>query len=308
MQALHFLRLALGTIALMLISSCGGAAEPVDKAVDAKTPAPVISEHFEVSVYGDGPDVILVPGLASHHDIWLPTIEDFSETHRLHVVQVSGFAGAQSRGNTGEDDVLGALSQDLVSYAANMDQPPAIVGHSLGGLVSLKAGLADASAFDRVMVIDVLPFFSVLMDPEATADGIAATATLMTSVLLMQDEATYAERQGEALRALTKDPEMAEKSLEWSIQTDRAVMAQAMKEVLVTDLRADMNRFAVPLTVLYARDPAVPNMEATEALYLNDYAPVPTVEITPIDGALHFVMADQPEAFRDAMQQFLSAP
>lgn len=308
MPALSLLRLAMGAAALMLMSGCGGSPAPGDQEAVIEAPAAVSSEHFEVSIYGDGPDVILVPGLASHHDIWLPTIEDFSETHRLHVVQVSGFAGAPPRGNAGENDVLGALSQELVAYTATMDHPPAIVGHSLGGLVSLKAGLADASTFDRVMVIDVLPFFSVLMDPEATSDGIAATATLMTSVLLMQDEATYAERQGEALRALTKDPAMAEKSLEWSIQTDRAVMAQAMKEVLVTDLRADMNRFAVPLTVLYARDPAVPNMEATEALYLNDYAPVPTVEITPVDGALHFVMADQPEAFRDAMEQFLSAP
>ncbi|MEM6667454.1 MAG: alpha/beta hydrolase, partial [Pseudomonadota bacterium] len=190
----------------------------------------------------------------------------------------------------------------------SLDTPPAIIGHSLGGLVSLKAGLADADAFHRVMVIDVLPFFSVLMDPASTSESMAGTATYMTSVLLMQDDATFAARQGEALQALTKVPEMAEQSLEWSIATDRAVMAQAMKEVLVTDLRLNMSGFSVPLTVLYARDPGVLNMDVTEALYLNDYAPVPEVEIYPVDGALHFVMTDQPDAFHAAVETFLSAP
>ena len=96
-----------------------------------------------------------------------------------------------------------------------------------------------------------------------------------------------------------------EQSLIWSIATDRAVMAEAMHDVLTTDLRDEIARLTVPLTVLYARDPLVPNMEQTQQQYRDGYGVAPSVQLRPIDGALHFIMYDQPEQFAAEIEAFL---
>lgn len=82
-------------------------------------------------------------------------------------------------------------------------------------------------------------------------------------------------------------------------------MAEAMHDVLTTDLRDEMADFPVPLTVLYARDEAIPNMDRTEQQFLSGYEPVTDLTMVPVDGALHFVMYDQPDAYADAVETFV---
>ena len=52
------------------------------------------SDRIAVTVTGEGPDVILIPGLASSGHVWDATVAHISAHHRVHVVQVAGFAGS----------------------------------------------------------------------------------------------------------------------------------------------------------------------------------------------------------------------
>lgn len=291
----------LATFLLAGLLSVSGCERGAVDASDADATAPFENAHFTVSVSGQGPDVVLVPGLASNAEIWDQTVAAFGDQFTFHRIQVSGFAGAASRGNAGNDDILDDLADGLSAYSRSLDQPPALVGHSLGGLVVLKTALDADAALDRIVVIDVLPFFSVLMDEAATVDTMTPVSAFMKATLLAQPDDEFAQRQAEALATLVKDEGDVAQSLQWSIASDRAVMAQAMSEVLVTDLRADVSRIAVPTTVLYAKDPAIPNMAAVEAFYHDLYAPLPDGHVVAIDNALHFIMLDQPEAFRTAL-------
>jgi pimeloyl-ACP methyl ester carboxylesterase len=285
------------------LTACTGATvEPTEQAADAAFE----SAHFSVSVTGSGPDVILVPGLASSAAVWDETVAALSDTYTLHAVQVSGFAGAAARGNTDNQDVLDDLAADIVAYSRELEQPPAIVGHSLGGLVTLKAALEANAELDRIVVIDVLPFFSVLMDEAATAETMTPVAAFMKATLLGQSDEVFAARQSEALGALVKSETDLQSALDWSIASDREVMAQAMYEVLVTDLRDQIVSIGIPTTVIYARDAAIPNMENVEAFYQDLYSPLPNGKLIPVDDALHFVMLDQPEAFLGALETALS--
>ena len=49
--------------------------------------------RFSVSVTGQGPDVVLIPGLATPGEVWDATVKHLAPTHRVHVVQVAGFGG-----------------------------------------------------------------------------------------------------------------------------------------------------------------------------------------------------------------------
>ncbi len=263
------------------------------------------SAYFTVEVYGTGPDVILVPGLASNAAVWDGTVAALEADFTLHVVQVSGFGGAPARGNTDNTNILDDLSGAIGDYASTLDAPPAIVGHSLGGLVTLKTALLPDIDLRGIVVVDVLPFFSVMMDEAATAQSMGPISQFMKATLLAQTDDIFALRQREALVALVKTEENLERALSWSVESDRNVMAQAMAEVLVTDLRADISGIDVPAKIIYAKDSSIPNMDQIEAFYQDLYGPLPNGSLRAIPDALHFVMLDQPAAFNEALKEAL---
>jgi len=263
------------------------------------------SPYFTVETFGEGPNVILVPGLASSTAVWDGTVAALRDDYTVHAVQVSGFGGAAPRGNASNDNVLDDLGLELARYAASLDGQTQMVGHSLGGLVTMKAALSENSPLDAIVIVDVLPFFSVLMDENATAESIAPIAGMMKATLLAQNDDIFANSQDEALKALVKGDENRALALSWSVATDRAVMAQAMSEVLVTDLRENVTNLDIPVTVIYARDPDIPNMETVEAFYQTLYAPIRDVRLEPADNTLHFIMLDAPDVFHDLLKNAL---
>ncbi|MEL6413603.1 MAG: alpha/beta hydrolase [Pseudomonadota bacterium] len=260
-----------------------------------------------MSTVGSGPDVILVPGLASSASVWDGTVAALDGQYTFHIVQVAGFAGAPARGNDENENVLDDLATDLARYSGQFETSPSLVGHSLGGLAALKAALEPSAKFDRLVIVDVLPFFSVLMDPEATAESIAPVSAMMKAAMLAQSDDVFSLRQAEALSALTKSKSDVARALKWSVESDRSVMAQAMSEVLVTDLRSEISTISVPTTVIYAKDDAIPNMAVVEAFYHDLYSVLPGAKLIPVDGAFHFIMWDQSAAFVAAMQAGLVA-
>lgn len=289
-------------IAVGLVAACSQPSPDTNETHETRA---FESAYFEISVTGNGPDIILMPGLASSGAVWDGTVAALQDDYTLHVVQVSGFAGAPANGNADNDDILDDLARDLAIYTNQLPSAPTLIGHSLGGLVAMKTAMEPDAKLSDLVIVDVLPFFSVLMDPAATSESIAPVSAMMKATLLAQSDDAFSLRQAEALRALVKSEDDLQSALTWSIESDRAVMAQAMSEVLVTDLRARVAEISVPTTIIYARDDAIANMEAVEDFYETLYAPVPDHRLIAIDDALHFVMLDQPAAFLEALTSVL---
>jgi len=99
-------------------------------------------ERFTATVTGptDAPAVILIPGLTSPASVWDKTIAQLSATHRVHALQVRGFAG-EPAGPNAEGPVLQPLIAEIAAYAEALDQP-AIIGHSVGGLIGVEVAAA----------------------------------------------------------------------------------------------------------------------------------------------------------------------
>lgn len=266
---------------------------------------PFQSEYFTVSIEGAGEPVILVPGLASNAAVWDGTVEALQGDYQLHTIQISGFGGAPARGNTGNTDILDDLAGDLAAYSQTLGGRVTMVGHSLGGLVTMMTELRPDDDLDQIIIVDVLPFFSVLMDETATAESIAPTAQFMKAALIAQSEDVFETSQANALSALVLSDEDRALALSWSMTTDRAVMGQAMSEVLVTDLRDSIKHITTPTTVIFAKHDDIANLDTIEAHYRDLYAPLRDGKVTSIEGALHFIMLDQPEAFLDALRTAL---
>lgn len=134
----------------------------------AAAQAPFRSDRISVEVRGSGPDVILIPGLASSTSVWARTAERLQRTRRVHLVQVHGFAGAPAGGNA-SGEVVAPVVEELARYIAERRlQAPAVIGHSLGGEAGLMLAARHPGAVGRLMVVDALPWYALLFGPGVT--------------------------------------------------------------------------------------------------------------------------------------------
>jgi len=263
--------------------------------------------RFTVTVEGSGPDVILIPGLGSSADVWNETAARIRTGHRVHRIQIAGFAGAPAVADD-EGPVVAPLAEAIAAYIQDQGlEAPAIVGHSLGGEAALMIAARHPDRVGRVMTVDALPFYLLLFSPSATVETSRPLAESMRDGLLAQTP-----EQAEASTAVTVanmvGTEAARPAVAaWTNASDRSVLARAAYELLTTDLRPELGRISAPLTVIYAWDPRYGRpVEGIDTVFRSAYAGAPQARFERIDNSFHFIMLDQPEAFADAVARFLA--
>ncbi|WP_375395432.1 alpha/beta fold hydrolase [uncultured Sphingomonas sp.] len=262
--------------------------------------------HISVVKIGHGDPVVLIPGLSSPRYVWDGVAPDLARTHTVYLVQINGFAGDAPGANI-TPGLLEGIVADLDTYLAREKAGAVpVVGHSLGGLVALMTARAHPARVSRLMIVDSLPYIGLLFSPAATVPLVEPQAKTMRNAIA----ATYgkpadpdaAERTANSL-ALKPGSRAAVKA--YAMAADPRVTAEALYEDMTTDLRPDLPRIAVPITLVYPAPAAGP--DRGETLYKGAYATAPHVVFVPIADSAHFVMLDQPAAFRAALDAFLAA-
>jgi pimeloyl-[acyl-carrier protein] methyl ester esterase len=269
------------------------------------------SDRIVVTVQGEGPDVILIPGLASTSEVWARTANRLDDRYRVHLVTVRGF-GSVPAGANADGVLVGPVAGELRRYIASqrLDRP-AVIGHSMGGLVALRTA-ADAGRdrrgpqVGRVMVVDATPFFPSLISPGATVGDVEPLARIAYQALLfLGDEAL--RTQGNALgEQLGGAADSVFGTLGWQ-GGDRQVLAQGLYEVMTTDLRNRLPDISAPVTVVYgwSADDNSPRAHL-DGLFAAGYRNLPRpARFERIEGAEHMVMIDQPTRFVAAVERFL---
>jgi pimeloyl-ACP methyl ester carboxylesterase len=264
-----------------------------------------VSERITATVRGNGPDVLLIPGLASSSAVWDATAKQLENHFRLHIIQVAGFAGSPARANAS-----GAILQPTVDaidlyIKTNQLKSPKIIGHSLGGLAGMMLAVQNPEDVGKLMVVDSLPFFGVLGGANDVTAA-APQAAAMRDYVLTESQDAYAQGERQFLRNLVKSPEGRKAAIGWAIASDKSVVARAMYEDMTTDLRADLHKIKAPVTVLYPWDvlSGFPH-ETTDKLYRGNFESLPNKTVVCIEDSFHFIMLDQPEKFAAQVDIFL---
>lgn len=271
-----------------------------------QAPAAFVSDRLSVEVVGSGPDVILIPGLASSREVWRAEAERLKATHRVHLVQLAGFAGEPW--THGDGAFVEPVVDELARYVREAGlERPAVVGHSMGGLTAVLLAQAHPELVGRVMSVDSLPFFSAMFGPQVTADNARPFAAQAAAGILGADEAGFRAQQAQTATGMVRDPATREAMVEWSMASDRQAMAAAIRDVMTTDARPGLAAMTTPVWALYASDadggaPAA----GADALWGREYAALPGVKLVRVDASRHFIMADQPARFAELVDQFLA--
>lgn len=280
-------------------------AAPSPAAAAATHDGEIRLDHISVVKMGQGAPVILIPGLSSPRAVWNGVAPELAKTHTVYLVQVNGFAGDAPGANLGEG-VLDGIVADLSRYIA-MEKlgKPAIVGHSMGGLVGMMLALAHPDRVGRLMVVDSLPFFGAVMGAPDVA-SIRPRAEAMRTAIAGNYEAARKRAEAGPVTSdpggnLSITPEGRIQVANWAMHADLRVVAQAMYEDMTTDLRGDIAKIAPrPFTIVYAA--GAPQANAIwEGAYAGSGA-----KLVAVPGSDHFVMLDQPAAFAAALTAFLA--
>ena len=254
------------------------------------------------------PNLILIPGLVSSAAVWDGVVPELAKTHRLHIVQTSGFAGAGAA--TGIDKgVVNGIVADLAEYIKSQNlENVTIMGHSMGGFSALTEALQHPDLVDKIIIVDSLPFFPTIFDPAATVETSAGQAQGMKGMLMAADDAQFEQMQKQSVLRMSKNTDAQKEILTWSLSSDRATMAQAVYELMTTDRRSDLTNIQADVHVIYAWDSVMgfPAENMTQ-LYQSQYKGLKNLHLTRIDNSYHFIMKDQPEAFLKAVQTALIA-
>ena len=221
-------------------------------------------------------------------------------------MQVNGFAGDEPGANL-QPGVLDGIAADLSAYlTAHHIERARLIGHSMGGLVAMKFAKAHPDQVDRVMVVDALPFFAVLMDPNATAEAMKPAAEMMRAKIA----ATYGKPADPAaieanVKSLALKPESIVRMKKWAAAADPRVTSQALYEDLTTDIRSDLASIQTPATLIVPWSSAGFGEERTLSFYKRQYAALPNATFVGLAEAGHFAMLDQPARFETVVAEFL---
>jgi pimeloyl-ACP methyl ester carboxylesterase len=237
--------------------------------------------------------------------VWDATAKRLEVHYRLHLVQIAGFADSPSRANA-----TGPIIQPTVNalddyIKSNKLDHPRVIGHSMGGFMGLMLALQHPEDCRKLMIVDSLPFFSVLFGANDVA---AATpqAAAMRDMVLNETQDEYAQGERQYLPSLVKSPEGLKAATQWAITSDKSVVARATYELMTTDLRPKLGEIKTPVTILYPWDPASGFAQAdTDRVYQGSFAALPNKTLVRISNSFHFIMLDQPAAFAAQVDSFL---
>lgn len=274
------------------------------QAEPARVEAPAfVSDRLSVEVMGQGPDVILIPGFASSREVWRPLARRLSATHRVHLVQLAGFAG--EAWTHGDGAFVQPAVDELARYAATLNKP-AVIGHSMGGLSGLLLAQQHPETVSRVMSVDSLPFFSAMFGPQVTPQTAKPFADQAAASILNADEAAFRIQQERTAVGMMRDEAGRAAMVDWSMASNRQAMASAIREVMTTDARPGLAAMTTPVWAVYASDAdgGAPAAMA-DALWSREYAALPGVTLKRVDDARHFIMVDQPDRLDALVDAFL---
>jgi N-formylmaleamate deformylase len=252
---------------------------------------------------GQGPPILFLPGLASPGEVWNDAVAHLRTRYRCHVFTLAGFAGQPPLSSS--RPFLARERDAILDYIREqrLDRP-ILVGHSLGAFLAFWIASQQPDRIGGIFAIDGVPFLPALGDPDATSTGLEAQADQMRDHLAALSPAAFARQNRAALAAMITRPEDVERMAAWGARSDPGTTANAIFEMMTTDLRPQLARLAAPVWLVVAG--AGPGFsEQVRVAFADQIANAPSHRIIVAERARHFVMLDDPGFLHATLDAFL---
>lgn len=249
--------------------------------------------HYEA--YGRGRPVILLHGWLESWDHWLGTMGSLGRSFKAYALDFWGFGESGKQGGSfAVRDYVEMVDQFMERLG--IGRAP-IIGHSMGGTVSLSLALEHPGRVQKMAVVgspivgDGLALFLQLAARRSVArlayqvPRALSLSVKVLSPLLARDWKTWYKMFERGLSRTTAE------SFHYSIASLRE-----------TDLRPRLKEIQVPALGVYGRADRIVNPGQGEVLARS----MPLAEIRYFERSGHFPMLDEPERFHQTLCEFLN--
>ncbi len=249
--------------------------------------------HYEV--YGRGRPVILLHGWLGSWGLWHDTMGFLGQYYRTYALDFWGFGESGKKRDTYDVQDFVSLVDQFMEQLGIISAP--LVGHSMGGTVSLSVAMRFPERARKVVVIG------------SPIEGESLNFLLKLFGMKIPAYVVYHNMWAFRLfyRLLgplyTKDPT-------WPQMMDRDLSSTTLESFLYsiaslrrTDLRSGLCQIKVPVMGMYGDKDIVVHPAQWRPLLTG----VPEARIERFSDAGHFPMLDIPQRFQSILKEFLDA-
>lgn len=257
---------------------------------------PVFSQTaFKVEVKGKGNPVLLFPGFGCTGEVWNETVAELSKNYECHVFTFAGFGNVPPI----EGPWLSTIKDQVIAYVKTKKLKKAIlIGHSLGGTLSLWLASQETNLFKKAIIVDALPANAALMIPNYKGD-IIPYDNPQSKMMLAMDANAFNAMNTQSVSYMCFNKEKQKTIAEWMKTADRKTYVYGYIDMLNLDLRKEIAKIKIPVVILAATNPDINTVQNT---YKSQYENLPSAKIYYAEKAAHFVMYDQPEWFMEKVK------
>lgn len=249
--------------------------------------------YFE---YGDGKPVVILHGLFGSAKNWSSIAKQMGRSYHIFAVDLRNH-GQSPRS---EDMSYEAMAGDLVDFldARGLDKA-AIVGHSMGGKAAMTLALLHPERVERLCVVDIAPVAYKLAF-KAFADAMMAIDLSKLTRRAEADEYLKPAVADQGVRAfLLGNLVNGATGLDWAVNLQ--VLARDMAQIGGVPAIGTTKRYMGPCLFLGGAksDYILPSHHQLIKTFFNNAL------IDYVEGAGHWVHAEQPYAFMERLSAFL---
>ncbi len=255
-------------------------------------------EAIKVEVVGKGPDIIFLPGFACPGDVWDDLVSELSKTNTCHIVSYAGFNGIEAI----EDRWLASIKSSLEKYILDKKIRPSLIGHSLGGSIGFWLCIEKNVDIERIISVDGLASVGALMIPNFSSDMISYDSPQNQQMLNMPNE-SFKEMTNQMSKSMVLDTSYHELISKWMMNSDRKTYVNGYTDLLKLDLRADLNKINVPVSIIAAVYPFGKEMVAET--YKSQFQQLDKYDIFFAEKSAHFIMLDEPKWLEEIIKSIV---
>ncbi len=247
--------------------------------------------HYET--FGRGRPVILLHGWLGSWGLWREVMTWLGQYYRTYALDFWGFGDSGRKLNTYQVNDFVSMVNQFMEQMGILSAP--LVGHSMGGTVSLSVAIHHPERVQKVVIIGSPVVGSSLALPLKFA-GYRPIAFLLFSFF-----PAFRATMKVASPMICRDPE-------FPAMMDRDLSKTTLESFLVsiatlrkTDLRPQVGRIKVPVMGMFGDRDNIVSPREWQTLKTG----LPAARIERFKTAGHFIMLDEPRLFMDTLKDFL---
>lgn len=248
--------------------------------------------HYEV--YGKGKPVILLHGWLGSWGIWQETMAYLAPSYRTYALDFWGFGESGRKRETYAVQDFVSLVEQFMEQLGIARAP--LVGHSMGGTVSLSAAIIYPERVSKVVVAGS-PMVGSSLAPLLKMAGIRPIAFMLFN-LMGPFRAWMKNYYSRHICTDPRFPEMMDRDLSSTTLESFLLSIASLRR---TDLQALLSLIKIPVLGFYGDKDRVVDPHQWQALQNG----IPQARIEHFPTAGHFMMLEEPVEFGQKLKKFL---